>query len=198
MRLICSQCGTTAPQGQKFCHKCGHSFVVGCANCSAPLLPDAQFCGECGTPVAGASPVPDASVSHTEPTPERRLVSVLFADMVGFTPMSESRDPEEIRDLLSRYFEVAREVIERYGGTVDKFIGDAVMGVWGSPIAHEDDAERSVRSGLEFVRAVERLGVASGMPDLRIRVGVATGEAAVDRQGHAGQPGAGGGQSELG
>ena len=90
--------------------------------------------------------------------PERRLVSVLFADLVGFTTLAEGRDAEETRELLSRYFDLARDVIERYGGTVEKFIGDAVMAVWGAPIAREDDAERAVRAGLELVESVHRLG----------------------------------------
>jgi len=101
-------------------------------------------------------------------------VTVLFADLVGFTTLSEGRDPEEVRELLSRYFDLAREVIERYGGTVEKFIGDAVMAVWGAPIAHEDDAERGVRAALELVDGVRALG-----PSIHARGGVLTGEAAV-------------------
>ncbi len=85
---------------------------------------------------------------------ERRLTSVVFGDLVGFTTLAEGRDPEEVRELLSRYFEDARLIVERYGGTVEKFIGDAVMAVWGVPVAHEDDAERAVRAGLELVEAV--------------------------------------------
>ena len=85
--------------------------------------------------------------SMRAPVAERRLVSVLFADLVGFTTVSENRDAEEMRELLSRYFETARTIIDRYGGTVEKFIGDAVMAVWGTPIAREDDAERAVRAG---------------------------------------------------
>ncbi|MFZ0179214.1 MAG: adenylate/guanylate cyclase domain-containing protein [Candidatus Dormiibacterota bacterium] len=110
---------------------------------------------------------------------EIRLVSVLFADLVGFTALSESRDPEEVRELLSRYFDVSRELIERYGGTVEKFIGDAVMAVWGAPVATEDDAERAVRTALELVAAVASLGAEVGAPSLRARAGVLTGEAAV-------------------
>jgi len=101
-------------------------------------------------------------------------VSILFADLVGFTTLSEGRDPEEVRELLSHYFDVAREVIERYGGTVEKFIGDAVMAVWGAPTAHEDDAERAVRAALDVVDAVRSLA-----PGLEARGGVLTGEAAV-------------------
>ena len=80
---------------------------------------------------------------------------MLFADLVGFTPLSESRDPEEVRELLSAYFERTRTVIERYGGVVEKFIGDAVMAVWGTPVAVEGDAERAVRAGLDVVAAVQ-------------------------------------------
>jgi class 3 adenylate cyclase len=110
---------------------------------------------------------------------ERRICSVLFVDLVGFTPLSESRDPEAVRELLSRYFERARTVIARYGGVVEKFIGDAVMAVWGAPIAAEGDAERAVRAAMDLIGAVEELGADAGAPDLRARAGVVTGEVAV-------------------
>jgi class 3 adenylate cyclase/tetratricopeptide (TPR) repeat protein len=102
------------------------------------------------------------------------MVSVLFADLVGFTPFAEERDAEDVRDTLSRYFEIASDVISRHGGIVEKFIGDAVMAVWGTRTAREDDAERAVRTGLELVVAVRGLG--SG---IQARAGVLTGEAAV-------------------
>jgi class 3 adenylate cyclase len=104
---------------------------------------------------------------------------VLFCDVVGFTPLSESLDPEAVRELLSRYFAVARTVIGRYGGTVEKFIGDAVMAVWGTPTATEGDAERAVRAALDLVAAVDELGGEVGMPGLAVRAGVVTGEVAV-------------------
>ena len=107
-------------------------------------------------------------------------MSVLFADLVGFTPLSESRDPEEVRELLSRYFDTCRRLVELYGGTVEKFIGDAVMAVWGTPVAQEDDAERAVRTALDLVAAVSALGDEVGAPELRARAGVLTGEAAVN------------------
>ncbi len=113
------------------------------------------------------------------PARERRLVSVLFADLVGFTSLSEARDAEEVRELLSQYFDTCRRVIDRYGGTVQKFIGDAVMAVWGAPIAKEDDAERAVRAALELVRAVAGLGAEIDVEGLAARAGVLTGEAAV-------------------
>jgi len=111
---------------------------------------------------------------------ERRVCSVQFCDLVGFTPLSESRDPEAVRELLSRYFGVARTVIGRYGGTVEKFIGDAVMAVWGTPVASDTDAERAVRAALDLVAAVEALGAEAGLPGLAARAGVVTGEVAVN------------------
>jgi class 3 adenylate cyclase/predicted ATPase len=104
---------------------------------------------------------------------------VLFCDLVGFTSLSEHRDPEEVRELLSRYFETARTVIDRYGGVIEKFIGDAVMAVWGAPIAEETDAERAVRAALDVVAAVGQLGIDLGVPELAARAGVVTGEVAV-------------------
>jgi class 3 adenylate cyclase/predicted ATPase len=113
------------------------------------------------------------------PVAERRVCSVLFCDVAGFTPLSESRDPEAVRELLSGYFEVARTIVGRYGGVVEKFIGDAVMAVWGAPAATEGDAERAVRAALDLVAAVAEVGAAADAPDLAARAGVVTGEVAV-------------------
>ncbi len=137
---------------------------------------------ECGLALAGgpAGAFVSALVPHPGGRAERRLVSVLFADLVGFTTLAEHRDPEEIRDLLSQYFDRCRTLIERYGGTVEKFIGDAVMAVWGSPVAREDDAERAVRAAISLTSAVSALGEEVGMQALRVRAGVLTGNAAVD------------------
>jgi predicted ATPase len=110
---------------------------------------------------------------------ERRLVSVLFADLVGFTTLAEKRDAEEVRELLTRYFDTCRSVVSRYGGVVEKFIGDAVMAVWGAPAAHEDDAERAVRAALDLIEAVVALGAEIGESALQARAGVLTGAAAV-------------------
>ncbi|MCA1780837.1 MAG: AAA family ATPase [Intrasporangiaceae bacterium] len=113
------------------------------------------------------------------PVAQRRVTSVLFGDLVGFTTLAEGRDQEEVRELLSRYFETSRRIVERYGGIVEKFIGDAVMAVWGVPTANEDDAERAVRAGLELVGAVTGLREEVGVPSLDMRVGIVTGEVAV-------------------
>ena len=165
--------------------ECGHRLETRCPSCDSPVVSGARFCGECGT--ALDTPSEPARATTRDAIPERRLVTVLFADMVGYSTMSESRDPEEVRDFLSTYFAVARDVVGRYGGTVDKFIGDAVMGVWGTPIAHEDDAERAVRAALDLAEEVGSLGERAGIPDIAVRVGVATGEAAVFLNAPAGE-----------
>ncbi len=127
--------------------------------------------------LVGAKPSPAPSQPELVP-PEIRLVSVLFVDLVGFTSLSEARDAEDVRELLGRYFDSARTIVERYGGTIEKFIGDAVMAVWGVPVAREDDAERAVRAALEMVDAVKVFSGDVGAPDLRARAGVVTGQVA--------------------
>ena len=174
--MTCGSCGTENKPGRKFCSSCGATLALGCPSCGAANEPGDAFCGECGSPLdAGAPSAPPAEATVAE----RKLVSVLFADLVGFTASSEERDAEDTRDLLSRYFDTCRRLIELYGGTVEKFIGDAVMAVWGTPAATEDDAERAVRAALDLVAAVTALGDELAVPGLRARAGVLTGEAAV-------------------
>ena len=184
--MECGRCGAANGAGSRFCDQCGSALAIACATCGAANRPEARFCATCGAalePVAGRSRAPAGAARGSRPTPgpgsdgaaERRLVTVLFADLVGFTPFAEEQDPEETRELLTAYFDRTRLVIERHGGRVEKFIGDAVMAVWGTPVAHEDDAERAVRAALEVVAAVDGLG-----PGLEARAGVLTGEAAVD------------------
>src|SRR4051812_38327029 len=172
----CPSCGTENPAGSRFCGACGASLAQACAVCGAANDPGVRFCTQCGSPLDAAAP----AAAQPAATAERRLVSVLFADLVGFTVVSESRDPEETRELLSRYFDTCRRLIGVYGGTVEKFIGDAVMAVWGTPVATEDDAERAVRAALDLVAAVSALGDEVGAPGLSARAGVLTGEAAVN------------------
>jgi class 3 adenylate cyclase/predicted ATPase len=175
--ITCAACGELTPAVGKFCIHCATPIQQVCPNCGEPAVAGARFCMQCATPlVNGAAPATAATASVAE----RRLVSVLFADLVGFTTLAEHRDPEEVRDLLSQYFDRCRTLIERYGGTVEKFIGDAVMAVWGTPIAREDDAERAVRAALALTQAVTALGDEVGMPELRVRAGVLTGNAAVE------------------
>src|SRR5215471_5796747 len=179
--VTCPRCGASRGDGDRFCADCG-APLGRCPSCGEPVSQGHRFCPACGHALAGAgqgSPaaaVASSSVAPSagpdrEPTAARRLVSVLFADLVGFTALSESRDSEEVRELLARYFDTSRSLIERYGGLVEKFIGDAVMAVWGTPTATEDDAERAVRAALDLVSSVPELD-----PALNARCGVLTGE----------------------
>ena len=185
--MTCQTCGTVNLAGAKFCSECGGRLLAGCPNCGATNLPGAKFCSECGTRLEAAAssgaprgrPTERSGCGRPAPTTERRLVTVLFADLVGFTSLAADRDSEAVRELLSRYFDAAREVVERYGGTVEKFIGDAVMAVWGAPVAREDDAERAVRAALDLVVAVRTLDSGADGRGLEARAGVLTGEAAV-------------------
>ena len=186
--MACSSCGAELLPGAKFCGECGTPVAATCRVCGTELAPTLKFCPECGTPRAfdAAPNQAGAQLAAKSPVAERRVTSVLFGDLVGFTTLSESRDPEEVRELLGRYFDTAREIVARYGGTIEKFIGDAVMAVWGVPTAHEDDAERAVRAGLDLTESVAAFGESVGAPDLAMRVGVVTGEVAVTL-GAAGQ-----------
>jgi class 3 adenylate cyclase/predicted ATPase len=126
-----------------------------CSSCRADNPANAKFCNECGAALAVAAP-----------REQRKTVTVLFCDVSGSTSLAERVDPEALRAIMARYFDVARTAIERHGGTVEKFIGDAVMAVFGIPIVHEDDALRAVRAALELRDAVE----------IDVRIGVNTGE----------------------
>jgi len=144
------------------CPACGHENRAG-----------AKFCPECGAAL---------SASTVMTREERKVVTVLFADLVGFTSRSEQLDPEDVRALLSPYYARLRTELESFGGTVEKFIGDAVMALFGAPIAHEDDPERAVRAALAIRDwVVEQAG------DLQLRIAVNTGEALIALGAHAGQ-----------
>src|SRR5258705_3807358 len=139
--------------------------MVVCHSCGQENPPLARFCLACGAMFAGESVAND----------ERRIVTVIFVDLVGFTARAEQLDPEEVRAVLTPYHERVRREIESFGGVVEKFIGDGVMGVFGAPLAHGDDAERAVRAALVVRDIVGEL--AGG--DLEIRIAVNTGEAVV-------------------
>ncbi len=183
--MNCPDCGTANEGSRKFCIECGMALERPCTRCGTPNPAVGKFCGECGVSllveVSDNTPESTSEDIPHHPT-ERRLVSVLFLDLVGFTTFSEGRDAEEVRSVLEAYFEAAKTVIDRHGGVVEKFIGDAVMAVWGAPVTHEDDAERAVRAALELVDAVASLGSEQGLR-LEARCGVHTGEAATT-QGH--------------
>jgi hypothetical protein len=136
---------------------------VSCRACGAGVSEEALFCGRCG-----------ARLDEALATPERRIVTALFCDLVGSTELAERTDPEEVDRLLRRYHGLAREAIERHGGTIEKFIGDAVAALFGFPLAHEDDPGRAVRAALDIVERVR-----SDEISVQVRVAVETGEAFV-------------------
>jgi class 3 adenylate cyclase len=145
--------------------------VPTCPACGKELPGEFPFCPFCGAPLTEQSA---PSVQE-----ERKVVTVLFCDLVGFTAASEQQDPEDVRARIRPYHARLRSEIERYGGTVEKFVGDAVMAVFGAPAAHEDDAERAVRAGLAILDAIVELNEADPNLDLQVRVGVNTGDAVV-------------------
>jgi class 3 adenylate cyclase len=140
-----------------------------CASCGHENPEGQKFCGECGEPLGA----PDRLIAE-----ERKIVTSLFCDLIGFTATSEAADPEDVDRMLAAYSAMARTQIEAFGGVVEKFIGDAVVGIFGVPAAHEDDPERAVRAGLRIVENATDLETVSGKP-LRLRVGINTGEALV-------------------
>ncbi|MFI5250715.1 MAG: adenylate/guanylate cyclase domain-containing protein, partial [Gemmatimonadales bacterium] len=189
--MNCTACGAANRAGRRFCGQCGASLDQLCPSCGAANEDGERFCGACGKPLGSVAPAAGTLQATAQrrdvspaagpgPTAERRHVTVLFADLVGFTPLSDQRDAEDVRELLSRYFATARTIIGRYGGTVEKFIGDAVMAVWGVASIQENDAERAVRAALDLVDAVAVFGDQVGAPGLRARAGVLTGEASVN------------------
>jgi class 3 adenylate cyclase/tetratricopeptide (TPR) repeat protein len=145
--------------------------VAICSNCGRENPAGAKFCNECAAPLLPVAPLPTLE--------ERKIVSVLFCDLVGFTAASEQQDPEDVRARIRPYHARLRQEIERHGGTVEKFVGDAVMAAFGAPVAHEDDAERAVRAGLRILEAIAELNEADPGLDLQVRVGINTGEAVV-------------------
>src|SRR5438094_1588231 len=142
-----------------------------CAGCGAEAAAGARFCAYCGRVL------PERSGGLAE---ERKVITVLFCDLVGSTGRADGADPEDVMATLRPYHSRLRSELERYGATVEKFIGDAVMAVFGAPVAHEDDAERAVRAGLRICEAIEALNASRPGLDLAVRVGINTGEVLVD------------------
>ncbi len=165
--IVCSQCGWENPLGARYCMRCAAELSLRCAVCGTENPRDAHFCLRCGTPLA-----------HVAST-ERRIISVLFADLVGSTPLTGRLDPERMRTLMGDYFSAMRQEVERYGGIVEKFIGDAVMAVFGMPAVHEDDPERAVRAAVSMQKRMAALNTQLGA-DLHIRIGISTGEVVAD------------------
>jgi len=150
--------------------------VATCPSCGVEVPDRSRFCNVCGAVLTEA-----ATPSALE---ERKVVTVLFCDLVGFTAASERQDPEDVRARIRPYHARLRTEIEGYGGTVEKFVGDAVMAAFGAPVAHEDDAERAVRAGLAILDAITELNEAEPGLELQVRVGINSGEALVALGAH--------------
>jgi class 3 adenylate cyclase len=148
--------------------------MLSCPSCGADIPGGFSFCGRCGTPLTSAP------ASQAE---ERKVVTVLFCDLVGFTARSDKADPEDVQARLRPYHTQLRREIERFGGTLDKFIGDGVMAVFGAPVAHEDDPERAVRCALGTLVAITELNRTQPALELQVRIGISTGEAVVSLGG---------------
>ena len=157
MSRPCPTCGADNGADARFCARCGTELASVCPRCGAPVPTDARFCSACGETLGGES-VPD----------ERKLASVLFVDLVDSTALAEQLDPERVRAILQAYFSVVSSTIQAWGGSVEKFIGDAVVAVFGVPRIREDDAARAVSAAAEIRERIEELaaGVA-GRPTVR-------------------------------
>jgi class 3 adenylate cyclase len=165
----CPSCGAENAEDARFCSTCGTPLGRACPSCGAEVADDARFCPNCGHQLREAS----------APLEERKLVTIVFADVTGSTTLGERLDPERLSEVLTTYFSAMREEIEAEGGTVEKFIGDAVMAAFGVPVAHEDDAARALRAALRMQSRLEHVNeelAASHDVRLQIRVGVNTGE----------------------
>ncbi|MGH2529575.1 MAG: ATP-binding protein [Actinomycetota bacterium] len=177
----CEACGVENPHGARFCVACGASLAPMCPHCGAELPGAAvRFCPSCGQPVREAAAAGQ----------ERKLVTVLFADVTGSTGLGERLDPERLREVMDAYFQAMREEIEAEGGTIEKFIGDAVMAAFGVPAAHEDDAARALRAAVRMQARLEEVNrrlERSHDVTLRIRIAVNTGEVLAATAPHPGE-----------
>jgi len=173
--LTCPACSATNDAELRFCTSCGTSLAQTCGVCGTVNAPTARFCGACGTPLEASS-----GTSRIDQAEERKVVSVLFADLAGFTERSDGTDPEDVKARLRPYFVRAREEIESLGGTLEKFIGDAVVGLFGAPTSREDDPVRAVQAAWQTARAIDELNEEDPALELAVRIAVVTGEVLVD------------------
>ena len=170
--MTCSACGAEVHRDARFCAHCGAALEQVCPACQTPVSPDARFCSSCGA-------VLDTAAAPPVPVEERKVVTVVYADLVGSTAAADGADPEDVRARLGRYHARLRRELELLGGSVEKFIGDAVVGLFGAPVAHEDDPERAVRAAFAIHDGIADLNAADPSLALEVRIGVNTGEALV-------------------
>lgn len=177
----CPHCGAAVSATFQFCGECGQPLARSCPACGVEVPPGFRFCGRCGTALTGGLVGIDRSASVTAEPPfpeERRVVTVIATDLVGSTELATALDPEDLHHTLEPFFDAMADVLTAHGGTVQKYSGDAVISVFGAPVAHADDPVRAVRAGLAMHHRLEQLNATR--PDaskLAIRVGIATGEA---------------------
>ncbi len=169
--MDCSACGKPNREGRRFCGDCGASLLVACEGCGFTNDADERYCGGCGIPLGGAVPARPAQE-------ERRQVTVLFADVVGFTALAERLDPETVHELMDGCFKLLTREVERYGGAVNAFTGDGVMALFGAPLAEEDHAIRAIHAAFAIQEALE--GFAASVRErqgieFRMRIGVNSG-----------------------
>src|SRR5256714_2265357 len=144
-----------------------------CTNCGTENVAEARFCFSCGAAIGAPPPAPAA------PSEERKVITAIFVDLVGSTARSENLDPEDVKSLVAPYHARVRGELEGHGGTFEKFSGDAILALFGTPKAHEDDPERAIRAGLAVRRALAELNAEDEWLDLHIRIGIHTGEALI-------------------
>jgi class 3 adenylate cyclase len=173
--VLCPTCDSANREGRKFCAACGAALTIRCPNCGFANEATERFCGGCGRPLAQGTSEDDKPKPSAELEGDRRPVTVLFCDLVGYTRLSSVMDPEDVHALLERFFALIDAKIDRFGGTIDKHIGDAAMALFGAPLARGNDAERAVRAALDIQSSVPVL--ASSLPSpLAVHIGIATGE----------------------
>ena len=174
--LICADCGHANGTSARFCEECGGSLAPRCPSCGASVSPTARFCAGCGAPLADAAPTTGAL----------KVVSVLFSDVVGSTALQEALEPESARRVMTRFYEAMRAVVERHDGAIQKFIGDAVVAVFGVPTVYEDDAVRAVRCATAMTAALASLNdelERTWGVRIEMRTGVNSGELAISAEG---------------
>jgi class 3 adenylate cyclase/tetratricopeptide (TPR) repeat protein len=192
--MRCTRCGVELIPGKPFCHGCGARVSAPCPQCGAVLQPEFRFCPDCGRPVDGATPPEPRKTPDPPPRPapgvegERKIVTVLFCDLVGSTQIAEKLDPEDYHELLERYLELAFQEIYKVGGVVNQISGDGLMALFGAPIAYEDAPQRAVRAALGIREALgtlaERMRRERGI-SLRARQGLHTGPVVVGTVGNS-------------
>ena len=156
--MRCPACQVENRAGRRFCADCGAALAVRCPACQFVNQPGEKFCGGCGAALGAPAPAP-SPVPQAAPPPdgERRQVTVLFADLAGYTELSQELDAEEVHGLLERFFDRVDGIVNKFGGSVDKHIGDCVMAVFGAPTAHGNDPERAARAALAIQDAMPAL-----------------------------------------